>query len=165
LNETNGNHSADKAATYTAKQLDAGGTDQVTVKVVSYLAGVELETLGTGTANVVVDASRTASFGARQITINGGASWFTSATIEIPKVTGAHSYQLSGAVMGAPDAKTFTGATSANTQSLGEVLDGGSVFYINIDAGYNTIKSAADARLANYRTAYASSTMKYKALP
>ena len=55
LSETNGNHSANKQATYTAKQSDLGGTDQITVKVVSYLAGVELETLGTGTANIVVD--------------------------------------------------------------------------------------------------------------
>ena len=42
LTETNGNHSANKQATYTAKQLDPGGTDQITVKVVSYLGSVEI---------------------------------------------------------------------------------------------------------------------------
>ena len=165
LSETNGNYSANKQATYTAKALDVGGTDQISVRVVSYLASTELETLGTGTASVVVDAFRSASFSARQIPINGGVSYFTSATLEIPKVAGATSYQVQGTVLGAPYTNTFTGATSTNTQSLGQVLDGGSVFYINLDAGYNTIKSAADARLANYRTQYASSTAKYKALP
>lgn len=165
LTETNGNHSANKQATYTAKQLDPGGTDQISVKVVSYLAGVELETLGTGTASVVVDASRTASFSARQIPINGGVSWFTSATLEIPKVAGATSYQVTGMVLGAPYTKTFSGATSTNTQSIGQVLDGGTVFYINLDGGFNTIKTAADARLANYLNQYAGSAAKYKALP
>lgn len=60
LSETNGNHSANKQATYTAKSPDAGGTDQISVKVVSYLAGTELETLGTAAANVVVTAPKLA---------------------------------------------------------------------------------------------------------
>jgi Bacterial Ig-like domain (group 2) len=165
LSETNGNHSANTGATYTAKPLDVGGTDQITVTVVSYLAGVELETLGTGTANIVVDPFRSASFSARQIPVNGGVSYFTSATLEIPKVAGATLYQVQGTVLGSAYSKSFSGATSTNTQSLGQVLDGGSVFYINLDAGYNTIKSAADARLAIYKSQYASSTAKYKALP
>jgi hypothetical protein len=165
LSETNGNYSANKLATYKAKARDAGGIDQISVRVVSYLAGTELETLGTGTASVVVDPFRSASFSASQISINGGASYFTTATIVIPKVAGASSYQVQGTVLGAAYAKTFSGATSTNTQSIGEVLDGGWTFYINIDGGYNTIKSAADARLATYRTEYASSTVKYKALP
>jgi hypothetical protein len=165
LSETNGNHSASKTATFTPKTLDQGGTDQVSVKVVSWVANTELETLGTGTANVIVDPFRTARFSARQISVNGGASTFTTATLEIPKVAGAVTYQVQGTVLGAPYTRTFTGATSSNTQSLNQVLEGGSVWYINLDGGYNTIKTAADARYQLYLTNYASSTAKYKALP
>jgi hypothetical protein len=165
LSETNGNHSANKTATFTPKPLDPGGTDQVSVKVVSWVANTELETLGTGTANVIVDPLRTASFSARQIAVNGGVSWFSTATLEIPKVPGATTYQVNGTILGAPYARTITGATSTNTQSLNEVLDGGNVWYINLNGGYNTIKSLADQRMQNYLTQYASSTAKYKATP
>ncbi|MEP7346325.1 MAG: hypothetical protein ABI877_13730, partial [Gemmatimonadaceae bacterium] len=165
LSETNGNHSANKTATFTPKSLDQGGTDQISVKVVSWLAGVELETLGTGTANVVVDPFRNAFFSARQIAVNGGVSYFTTATLEIVKIPGATSYQVKGTILGVPYSRTFTGATSTNTQSLNEVLDGGNVWYINLNGGYNTIKSLADLRLQGYLTQYASSTAKYKAIP
>lgn len=165
LSETNGNHSANKTATFTPKALDLGGTDQISVKVVSWVAGVELETLGTGTANVVVDPFRNGFFHARQIAVNGGASYFTTATLEIVKIPGATTYQVQGTILGTPYARTFTGATSTNTQSLNEVLDGGNVWYINLNGGYNTIKSLADQRLQNYLTQYAGSTAKYKAVP
>ena len=165
LNQTNGNHSASKSATYTPKALDPGGVDQVSVKVVSWVANTELETLGTGTASVTVDPNRPASFSARQIAINGGASWFSTATLEIPKVTGANTYVVTGTVLGAPYTRTFTGATSTNTQTLNQVLDGGNVWYINLDGGYNTIKSSADQRYQMYLTQYAGSTAKYKAAP
>ena len=165
LSETNGNHSANKTATFTPKALDQGGTDQVSVKVVTWIAGVELETLGTGVANVVVDPNRSASFSARQIAINGGVSYFTSATLEVKKIPGANTYQVTGTILGLPYSRTITGATSTNTQSLNEVLDGGNVWYINLDGGFNTIKSFADLRLQGYLTQYASSTAKYKASP
>jgi len=165
LSETNGNHSANKSAMFTPKSLDPGGTDQISVKVVTWIASTELETLGTGTANVVVDPLRNAFFSARQIAINGGVSYFTSATLEIVKIPGATSYQVQGTILGAPYSRTITGATSTNTQALNQVLDGGNVWYINLDGGYNTIKSFADQRLQNYLTQYASSTAKYQAIP
>ncbi len=165
LSETNGNHSANKTATFTPDPLSKGGSDQISVKVVSWLAGVELETLGTGTANVTVDPFHNAFFHARQIPVNGGASYFTTATLEIVKIPGATKYSVQGTILGVPYARTFTGATSTNTQSLNEVLDGGNVYYINLNGGYNTIKSLADQRLQNYLTQYAQSTAKYTAVP
>jgi hypothetical protein len=165
LSETNGNHSANKSAMYTPHSLDPGGTDQISVKVVSWVASTELETLGTGTANVVVDPLRNASFSARQIAVNGGVSYFSSATLEIAKIPGATKYQVNGTILGVPYARTITGATSTNTQALNQVLDGGNVWYINLDGGYNTIKSLADQRQQMYLTKYASSTAKYKATP
>ncbi|MBV6520187.1 MAG: hypothetical protein MNPFHGCM_00292 [Gemmatimonadaceae bacterium] len=165
LSETNGNHSANKSATYTPNALDQGGIDQISVKVVSWVANTELETLGTASANITVDANRKATFSARQIPVNGGVSWFTTATLEIPKVPGAKTYQVIGTILGAPYSRTFTGATSTNTQSLNEVLDGGNTWYINLNGGYNTIKSQADIRLQNYRTQYSTSTATYKATP
>ncbi len=87
---------------------------------------------------MVVDPFRNALFRARQIPVNGGVSYFTTATLEIVKIPGAKSYQVQGTILGAPYTKTFTGATSTNTQSLNEVLDGGNVWYINLNGGYNT---------------------------
>lgn len=57
LNVANGTRTASPAVTYTANGT-GGGTDQVKVEVVSVVAGVELETIGSAIANVVVDSAK-----------------------------------------------------------------------------------------------------------
>lgn len=161
LDVTNGAHSSQKTVTFTAKDFATGGTDDITVDVVSWVGGTELETLGSSQASVEVDPWRTAYFIVTQ-SFPSEMSTFTAATLRIPKVTGASTYIVEGTVLGAPYNKTFGGATSTNQYSVGEVLDGGSYFYINLAAGFNTIPSAAQARFALYQSQYGSATGRYK---
>ncbi len=57
LNVANGVRTASPSVTYTSKGT-GGGTDQLKVDVVSVVAGVELETLGSAVASVVVDSAK-----------------------------------------------------------------------------------------------------------
>ena len=57
LNVVNGARTASPGVTYTANGT-GGGADQLRVEVVSVVAGVELETLGSAVANVVVDPAK-----------------------------------------------------------------------------------------------------------
>jgi len=57
LNVANGVRTTSAGVTYTANGT-GGGTDQVRVDVVSVAAGVELETLGSAVANIVVDSAK-----------------------------------------------------------------------------------------------------------
>jgi hypothetical protein len=57
LSVTNGTRTLSPSVTYKANGT-GGGTDQVKVDVVSVVAGVELETLGSATVNVVVDSAK-----------------------------------------------------------------------------------------------------------
>ncbi len=57
LNVANGERIVSPTVTYTSKGT-GGGTDQVRVDVVSVVAGVELETLGSAVASVVVDSAK-----------------------------------------------------------------------------------------------------------
>jgi len=57
LNVANGVRTALPSVTYTSKGT-GGGTDQVRVEVVSVVAGVELETLGSAVVSVVVDSAK-----------------------------------------------------------------------------------------------------------
>jgi hypothetical protein len=59
LNVVNNERVTSPSVTYTANGL-GGGTESVRVDVVSVVAGVELETLGTATIGVVVDSARLA---------------------------------------------------------------------------------------------------------
>ncbi len=162
LNVTSGARTSNKQVTYSAKALDAGGTDQLEVEVVSVAAGVELESVGKGQASIVVDPFRTGFIGPNQ-RINQFGSFFTAAQIRVNKVPGATKYEISATTPDGPYSKTFGGATSTDPYTVGQVLDGGTYWYINIEAGFNTIESAADARYNLYFTKYKNTVIKYKA--
>jgi hypothetical protein len=57
LSVANGVRTASPTVTYTSKGI-GGGTDQLRVEVVSVVAGVELETIGTAVVNVEVDPAK-----------------------------------------------------------------------------------------------------------
>ncbi len=158
LNVANGVRTAATEVTYTANST-GGGTDKVKVEVVSVVAGVELASLGTAEANVTVD-QLTAGFAVSVLTTPGG--WFTSAQISIPKVAGATSYEVTATTPDGPYAKTFSGATSTDPHSVGQVLDGGGSWKINIEGGFNTIGSAQVARANLYQTKYGAVAFKIK---
>lgn len=156
INNTN------RTLTYSAKAIDPGGTDQIGVEVVSVVGGTQLESLGMVQASIDVDPWRNGFIGPNQI-INQFGNYFTSAQIRVAKVTGATTYEVKADTPDGLYTKTFSGATSTNQFSVGEVLDGGSHWLINIEAGFNTIPSAADARWNLYLTKYNSTVVKYKA--
>ena len=162
LNVGNGTRTPNQQVTYSAKALDAGGTDQLEVEVVSVVAGTQLESIGKGQASIVVDPFRTGFIGPNQ-RINQFGSYFTAAQIRVNKVTGATTYEISAVTPDGPYSKTFGGATSTDPYTVGQVLDGGTYWYINIEAGFNTIQSAADARWNTYFVKYKNTVIKYKA--
>lgn len=161
LNVTNGERTDTKQVVYTAKNFATGGTDQISVQVVSFVGGVELETLGTGQAAVEVDPWRPVACTPEQDF--NGASWFTAYQIRMAKVTGATSYEVQVTKHdGAPYNRTFSGATSTNFRTVDQVLDGGSTWKINLDGGFNTIESAATSRWNLYVAYCNNTTGKYK---
>jgi hypothetical protein len=162
LNVANGVRTASKQVTYTAKQFSNGGTDQLEVEVVSVVAGVQLESLGKGNATVEVDPWRNGLIGPAQQTTDFG-TWFTSAQIRVAKVAGATQYEVKAETPDGLYTKTFAGATSSNPFSVNEVLDGGTHWLINIEAGFNSIESAADARWNIYFNKYKDTVVRYKA--
>jgi hypothetical protein len=162
LNVASGTRTASKQVTFTAKEFSNGGTDQIDVEVVSVVSGVQLESLGTGQASVEVDPWRDGFIGpAQRITEFG--TWFTSAQIRVRKVTGATQYEVKAETPDGLYTKTFSGATSSNPLTVNEVLDGGEFWLINIEAGFNSIESAADARWNIYLNKYQNTEVKYKA--
>ncbi len=158
LNVANGVRTALTEVTYTANAT-GGGTDKVKVEVVSVVAGVELESLGTAEANIAVD-QLTAGFAVSVLPTPGG--WFTSAQISIPKIAGATSYEVTATTPDGPYTKTFSGATSADPFSVGQVLDGGGSWKINLEGGFNTIDVAQQARANLYQTKYGGVQFKIK---
>lgn len=155
-------NNATRQATYTAKPFSNGGTDQVQVEAVSVVGGTQLEVLGTAQASIDVDPWRNGFIGPDQ-RINEFGNYFTSAQIRVAKVQGATQYEVKSDTPDGLYTKTFSGATSTNVYSVGEVLDGGSHWLINIEAGFNTIPSAADARWNTYFNKYKNTVVKYKA--
>jgi|GEM_PF-1713078 len=152
LNVANGVRTTATTVTYTANAT-GGGTDKVRVEVVSVVAGVELESLGTAESNIQVDPL-SAGFAVVVNPTPGG--WFTGAQISIPKITGATSYDITAATPDGPYARSFSGATSSDQNSVNQVLDGGTVWKINLEGGFNTILSAQQARANLYQTKYGS---------
>ncbi|MEK6689006.1 MAG: hypothetical protein AABZ01_11200 [Gemmatimonadota bacterium] len=158
LNVANGVRTAAAEVTYTANAT-GGGTDKVKVEVVSVVAGVELESLGTAEADIAVD-QLAAGFAVSVLLTPGG--WFTSAQISIPKIPGATSYEVTATTPDGPYAKTFGGATSTDPHSVGQVLDGGSSWKINLEGGFNTIGSAQVSRANFYQSKYGGVVFKIK---
>jgi len=158
LNVANGVRTAATTVTYTANAT-GGGTDKVRVEVVSVVAGVELESLGTAESNIQVDPL-SAGFAVVVNPTPGG--WFTGAQISIPKINGATSYDITATTPDGPYARSFSGATSSDQNSVNQVLDGGTVWKINIEGGFNTILSAQQARANLYQTKYGSVVFRIK---
>lgn len=161
LNVANGAHSQSRQPTYTSGNFPTGGTDNISVHVVSFVGGTELETLGSAQASIEVDPWRTAYFIVTQ-SFPSEQSTFTAATLRVPKVAGAGTYIVEGTIQGTPYNRTISGATSTNQYSVGEVLDGGTYWYINMEAGFNTVPSAAQARFAQYQAKYGPATARYR---
>lgn len=164
LNVANGQQTTNNKVTYTAKSAPSGGTDQVEAEVLSVLAGVVLESVGKKSASVEVDPWATAAFSIYTESTPAHPEGFVAARISIPKVQGASSYQVEAAsTPDGPYNKTFSGAETANTRSVNQVIDGGSVWHINVAAGFSSTQGGVDGRKATYQANYGSVLYKYKA--
>lgn len=152
----------DKTVRYTAKADGSGaGSDQVKVEVVSVVAGVVLEVVATGTATISIDDWLSGSFFVAEEATPGGA--FVAARISIPKRAGATQYRLEVINGGQTIVnKTFGGAETTNTRSVGQIFDGGSSWQLNLAGGFATTPAGIEGRRNVYRNDYGNAKVRYK---
>ncbi len=152
----------DKTVRYTAKADGSGtGSDQVKVEVVSVVAGVVLEVVATGTATISIDDWLSGGFFVAEEATPGGA--FVAARISIPKRAGATQYRLEVINGGETIVnKTFGGAETTSTRTIGQIFDGGSSWQLNLAGGFATTPTGIEGRRNVYRTEYASVKVRYK---
>lgn len=152
----------DKTVRYTAKADGSGtGSDQVRVDVLSVVAGVIVQVVATGTANISIDDWLSGSFIVAEEPTPGGA--FIAAQIVIPKRSGNPTYRLEVINNGETIvSKTFSGAETTNTRSVGQIFDGGSSWRLNLAGGFSTTPAGMEGRRNVYRTEYASVKVRYK---
>jgi uncharacterized protein YjdB len=152
----------DKKVKFTANSDGSGsGSDKVKVEVVSVVAGVELQVVTSAEATLSIDDWLSGSFAVAESPTPGGE--FISAQISIPKVTGATQYQVEVINNDATVfTKTFSGATSTNLYSIGEVLDGGGSWKINLEGGFATTAGGITGRKKVYTDNYVHVKVRYK---
>ena len=164
LSVTNNTQTPSNQVTYTAATSATGGTDQIQVQALSILAGTVLETIGTGTATVQVDLLR-ANFSIFTQPTQAHPQGFVAARISIAKVPGASSYRVTATTSDGPYLKTFTGAETANVQAIGQVIDGGGVWHINLEAGFSSTQLGVDGRKAAYNNKYGNVVFSVQVTP
>jgi hypothetical protein len=140
-----------------------GGADQVTAQVVSFVAGTVLAEIGSGSATVVVDPWRPASYAVATLPTQGGA--FVAAQVSVLKVPGASQYELKVVNGSTTYARTWSGATTTNPFTVMQVLDGGAFWLINLEAGFATTPQGIAGRQNLYSTMFQNATMRYRAQP
>jgi hypothetical protein len=142
-----------------------GGSDQVTAEVVSFVAGIVLAEIGSGSATIVVDPWRPAALGVITLPTPGGA--FVAAQASVLKIPGASSYEISVLLSGQsqPVVVSWSGATTTNPWTVWQVLDGGASWLINIDGGFSTTPGGIAGRQNNMAALIAGSVARYRAQP
>jgi hypothetical protein len=153
LDIANGVETPNNTVTYTASANAQGGSDQIQVTAYSKVAGVIVETIGSGAATVQVDLLH-ATFSIFTQSTPAHPEGFVAARITIAKVPGATSYEVTATTPDGPYSKTFSGAETTNQQSVGQVIDGGSVWHINLEAGFSTTDAGVNGRKNDYNTKY-----------
>ena len=125
------------------------------------MAGVIVQVVATGTANISIDDWLSGSFIVAEEPTPGGA--FIAAQIVIPKRSGNPTYRLEVINNGETIvSKTFSGAETTNTRSVGQIFDGGSSWRLNLAGGFSTTPAGMEGRRNVYRTEYASVKVRYK---
>lgn len=153
--------------TYEAREFAAGGPETIQVEVVSVVAGVVLETLGTAEAIIEVDPWRAGRF--QVVTAPTGVGTGTSVIpyIFIPKVSGATQYEVladgfNHPTWGTEFQTTFSGPGGSGVGSVEEL---GSEYRIRMEGGgaCSTLGSCVTAMVNAQNARFAGIKVRFKA--
>lgn len=167
INHAAGTRVTSPQVTLTADTWAPGGMQTVIVEVVSVVAGVELETIATGSVEVEVDPWHSGRFAVERT--NAGLPACVNVYVYAPKVAGATSYQLVADQFNDPDgvygtmySKTFSGPTGTGVD---QVQDAGSEYRILlVPAGCSSIlESSIQARITREQNRFAGIRVRVKA--